>query len=978
MLPFCNTRGTCHNLRSKTSIIAVLRIPNSRLSLVETTKGGFVRYLLQGLAVAAIVIVAPLAPMAAAQQTKAAPVRQLVEQVQLPYQSFTLENGLRVIVHEDRKAPVVAIAAWYNVGSKDEPEGKTGFAHLFEHIGLFNGTENFPSGLMEPLRAMGATDWNGTTWFDRTNYFQTVPTAALEQALYMESDRMGHLLGALTQERLDNQRGVVQNEKRQGDNQPFGLVGYRQLEALFPEGHPYRHSTIGSMADLDSASLDDLRRWFREKYGPNNAVLVLAGDIDAATARALVQRYFGHIPRGPDNVPAAADVPTLSAPISDRMTDRVANSRLYRNWAVPGLLDPASVPLAVAADIIGGLASSRLDNELVRKEQTAVSVSSSMQPFHRVGLFTVTADVKPGVDSEAVAARLDAIIADFIAKGPTQDEVQRSVVRNLSSRIRGLEQVGGFGGKAVALAEGELYAGDPAFHLKQLQAYARLTPADVRAAAQRWLSRPVYALRVDPGEREAYQEAAASPSGAQAPASAEPLRTIPRGPMPAVGQVANLDFPEIERATLSNGIPITYARRQTVPVTRVAFEFDAGHAADPEDKLGLQLLTMNLLRQGTTSRNSIQIAEEQERLGAIIGSGGSMDRSDVVLTALTPNLASSLDLLADIVRNPAFAPGEVDRLKNQHIAGIASELTQPAAIARRVLPRSLYGAHPYGRPFSGMGEQAALRQLSREDLVGFQQTWLRPDNAHIFVVGDVPLAQIVPLLEARFGNWRAPAPPKGVKTFTTATPTASPRILLVDRPQSPQSFILAGSVLPLRGTDNVLHLQAANEVLGGDFLARINQDLRETRGWSYGVWGFLQMMEEQIPYLVQAPVQSNQTGPSVAAILDHIRAFTTDKGVTSAELQRVVGGNTRQLAGMFETSGAVLGALRSNALYRRPDNYWETVADRYRRMTPATLDQAARGALDPSRFTIVVVGDASVVRPQLEALNISVEEVKPQ
>jgi predicted Zn-dependent peptidase len=936
------------------------------------------RDLVQGLAVAAAAIAVSLAPAAAGAQMKAAPVRKLGEQVRVPHQSFTLANGLRVIVHEDRKAPIIAIAAWYNVGSKDEPEGKTGFAHLFEHIGLFNGTENFQNGLMEPLRAMGATDWNGTSWFDRTNYFQTVPTAALEQALYMESDRMGHLLGALTQERLDNQRGVVQNEKRQGDNQPFGLVTYRQLRALFPEGHPYRHSTIGSMADLDSASLDDLRRWFREKYGPNNAVLVLAGDTDVQTARTLVQRYFGHIPRGPENVPAAASVPTLPAPVADRMKDRVANSRLYRSWAVPGLLDPAAVPLAVAADVIGGLASSRLENELVRKDQTAVSVSAGLQPFQRVGMFGITVDVKLGVDPDIVARRLDAIIADFIAKGPSEDEVQRSVVRTLASRVRGLEQVGGFGGKAVALAEGELYANDPAFQLKQLQAYSRLVPGDVRAAAQRWLSRPVYALRVDPGEREFYQEAAAQPASAKATPSAEPLRTIPRGPVPVVGKVSNLDFPEIQRATLSNGIPVTYARRQSVPVVRVAIEFNAGHAADPADKLGLQLLTMNLLRQGTTTRNSTQISEEQERLGAIIASGGSMDRSDVVLTALTPNLAPSLDLLADIVRNPAFAPGEVERLKSQHLAGIASELTQPAGIARRVLPASLYGNHPYGRPFSGTGSAAALRQMRREHLLGFHQTWLRPDNAHIFIVGDLPLAQIVPLLETRFGNWRAPAAAKGSKSFTTVTPAPSTRILLVDRPQSPQSFILAGSALPVRGTDNILPFQAANEVLAGDFLARINQDLRETRGWSYGVFGGPTLMEHQIPFLIQAPVQSNQTGPSVAAILDHIRAFTTDKGVTQAELQRVVGGNTRQLAGMFETSAAVLGALRANVLYGRPDNYWETVAERYRAMTSGSLNEAARAALDPSRFTLVVVGDAAVVRPQLQALGIPVEEVTPQ
>ncbi|HWW10942.1 MAG TPA: pitrilysin family protein, partial [Brevundimonas sp.] len=389
------------------------------------------------------------------------PASELARSVDIPFEEFTLDNGLRVVVHTDRKAPVVAIAAWYNVGSKDEPAGQTGYAHLFEHIGLFNPTENLPGGLMEPLRAMGATDWNGTTWFDRTNFFQTVPTSAVDRALYMESDRMGHLLGALNQERLDNQRSVVQNEKRQGDNQPYGLVYYTALENLLPPGHPYRHSTIGSMADLDAASLEDLRQWHRDNYGPNNAVLVLAGDIDTAQARTLVQRYFGHIPRGAQNEPAQADVPTLPARIDKTLHDRVPNTRLIRYWIVPGMLDEAAADLDVAAAVFGGLASSRLDNALVRGDQTATSVTAGVQSFHRIGMFQVSVDVKPGQDADAVSAKLDQLMTDFIAGGPTADEVARVVNSRMAGQIAALEPVGGFGCKAVVLAEGELYAGDP-------------------------------------------------------------------------------------------------------------------------------------------------------------------------------------------------------------------------------------------------------------------------------------------------------------------------------------------------------------------------------------------------------------------------------------------------------------------------------------------------------------------------------------
>ncbi|MDP8994470.1 MAG: insulinase family protein [Pseudomonadota bacterium] len=977
------------------------------------------RELLTALALFSGLTLASCARPAAVETTAAAPAAvapaaasaaELLRRVDIPYETFTLDNGLRVIVHEDRKAPVVAVSVWYNVGSKDEPEGKTGFAHLFEHL-MFNGSENARGDYFEPLREIGATDLNGTTSFDRTNYFQTVPTPALERALFLESDRMGHLLGAVTQENLTNQIGVVQNEKRQSDNQPFGLVPYALFRTLFPDGHPYGHTPIGSMADLDAATLETVHEWFRQNYGPNNAILVLAGDIDVETARPLVERYFGHIPRGPENVPAEADVPTLPARVDEVVTDRVANVRLYRSWAVPGMLHEDADALQVAASVLGGLASSRLDNILVRDEQSAVSVSASYSPFHRVGLFSVVVNVKPGEDADAVSRRLDQIIADFIATGPTADEVQRTVMRAVSSRVQGLEQVGGFGGKAVALAEGMLYANDPDFYKRRLQRLSAVTPEEVRAAMQRWLTRPVYALRVNQGERGTYEEAATVQAGTsqpgqpgsaqqrQGPAQQPPppaRQALPEpaaqaasrdpGPaeagarqMPPVSGTAELDFPEVQRARLSNGIEVVYARRAAVPVTRIAVEFDAGIAADPADRQGTQSLMLNLLEEGTTSRSSLQIAEEQERLGAIITTGASMDRTAVMLTAMTPNLGPSLDLLADIIRNPAFAPAEVERLRAQQLASIAAEMTQPAGLAQRALPPLLYGPqHPYGKPFTGTGDAEAVRVVIRDELIAFHQRWIRPDRAQIFAAGDIPLDRLVAMLEARFGNWTAPAVPAGTKSFEAQPPATQPRIVLIDRPQSPQSFILAGQLLPVRGTEDLLTLQAANEVLGGNFLARLNMELRERRGWSYGTFGALRMLEHRFPYMIQAPVQADRTGDSIRALMEQVRSFLTTDGVTPAELNRTILGNTRQLPGQFETSTAVLGALRSNELYDRPDNYWETVADRYRAMTAAELDQVARRTIDPNRWVWVVVGDASRVRPQLEGLGLPIEVIAPR
>jgi predicted Zn-dependent peptidase len=448
--------------------------------------------------------------------------------------------------------------------------------------------------------------------------------------------------------------------------------------------------------------------------------------------------------------------------------------------------------------------------------------------------------------------------------------------------------------------------------------------------------------------------------------------------MPPVGAAPALDFPDIRRTRLSNGIQVVYAQRTVVPVTRVAVEFNAGIAADPADRLGTQQLMLNLLQEGTTSLNSVQLAEAQERLGATIVTGASLDRTAISLIALTPNLGPSLDLLNDVIRNPAFAPSEVERLRQQQLAAIAAEMTQPTGLAVRALPSVLYGeAHPYGKP-GGNGTAAGVRAATRDDLVRFHQSWIRPDNATIFAVSDLPLEELVSQLESRLGNWQPPAVPRGTKRFAANAATGRPRIVLIDRPQSPQSFILAGQLLPAVGTEDLTLLSTANEVLGGDFLARINMDLRETKGWSYGAFGFPALREHQVSYVIQAGVQADRTGDSIRAIQEQVRGFLGSNGTQANELSRVVAGNVGELPGQFETSGAVLGALRTNALYHRPDDYYETLAGRYRGMTAQQFDQEMRRYVNPDNFVWVVVGDAQRIRPQLERLGMPIEIMPPR
>ena len=923
----------------------------------------------------------PGLPPASVPEPAPAALADLVAGVDIPYEQFTLANGLTVLVHTDRKAPIVGVTTYYRVGSKHEPRGRTGFAHLFEHL-MFGGSENVEN-FDIPLEAAGSTSTNGSTWYDRTNYVETLPTGALERALMMESDRMGYLLGAVTQAKLDKQRGVVQNEKRQGDNQPYGLAEYAIGEGLLPVGHPYRHSTIGSMADLNAADLADVRKWFKDNYGPNNVVLALTGDIDAAAARPLVEKWFGAIPRGPEIAAVQAPIVDLSVPVTREMTDRVPVTRITRSWTGPGTNHPDSVALQIGMYVLGGLASSRLDNALVRGDELAVRVSASSQQHEQLSFLQAEMDVKPGQDRAAAQARFDKVIADYLAQGPTQDELNRAATQIVSAQIGSLERVGGFGGKGSALAEGLLYSNDPARYKKQLAEIAALTPARVQAALRGWLGRPALTLAVVPGART---EDGATMGGwgdegtvpAPKPDARKPVAAIKSGPprrLPPITDVGVLPFPALERATLSNGIPVLLARRTAVPKVSVNLRFDAGYAVDKPGETGVHSLMIETLEEGTRTRDATRIAEDQERLGADISAGVGLDTSAITLTALSANLAPSLALMADVVKNPAFADKDVARVRDQRLAAIGQQLASPQGIASRALLPLVYGeAHPYGK-VGAAGTTAAIGAATPARLAAEHRRWLRPDTAAFTVVGDVTMAELLPQLETAFGVWPADRSARPVKDLSAASPAPATRLVVIDRPNSPQSVIYAGRVLPVTGrTPGLEPLDLANEVLGEGFLSRLNSIIREEKGWSYGVRSGVSAPRGQRLLTVAAPVQSDRTGDSIALILATMKDFASGaKGIDPTELGRVTDGNIRGLPNRFETNGQVLNALLAMQARGLPDDYYTRLPETYRAIGASAIDAAARQYLAGTDLAIVVVGDRKVIDPQLARLGLPVE-----
>jgi len=907
-----------------------------------------------------------------------------IDTVELAFEKFQLDNGLTVVVHEDHKAPVVNVAVWYHIGSADEPDGKTGFAHLFEHL-MFSGSEHHKASYFKPFEQAGATDQNGTTTQDRTNYFESVPTTALDMALWMESDRMGHLLGAIGQKELDTQRGVVQNEKRQDEDQPYGRVEEMISVNAYPANHPYHHDVIGSMKDLNAASLADVKQWFSDHYCAANTTLVLAGDITPATAKEKAQKYFGDIAAGP---PVARQQPWVfprKTATRGEMVDHVAQVRLYREWNVPQLGADDVVSLQLAATVLGGGKTSRLYERLVYKDKLADDVQVGVEALALAGQFELQADVKKGVDPAKVEAAIADEWAKFLKDGPTEDELERARIRSHAGFVRAAEKAVR---QAWILAEGQTYRNDPGAYMADFARMDAATPASVLGAARKWIAQGDYTLTVKPGTADPNQDMAEA-SGLAA-ADGKPAPRLPekrdyktqhsdverdKG-VPQVSAFPDLNFPALQRGKLKNGIEVILAERHAIPVVQMRLLFPGGYAADAGRKLGTASFTASMLDEGTQTLDSLEIARRRDRLGAILGTGCDLDTCSAGLNALKSQLAPSLELYADVVRHPAFRDEDIARIRGQWLAGIAQEKTEPTGLALRTLPPLVYGkGHAYAIPFTGSGTEVSIKSLTADDMRAFVRDRLRPDNAKLIVAGDTTLAQIIPQLDAAFGDWQAPAAAPPELALTKAADPKQPRIFLMDRPGSQQSMILAGLAAPATTAPNNLEINTMEEAFGGLFSARLNMKLREDKHWAYGAYAFSPPAIGQRLFLLYAPVQTDKTAPALAELVKEARGLIGDKPLSSEEIAKVKNSDVRALPGEYEGANAVLGALQNIVVYHRPDDYVQTYKHRVEAQKDADVQAAAKQVVHPDALTWVVVGDRKQTEQSVRALKIGTMQV---
>lgn len=868
--------------------------------------------------------------------------------IDIPFQKFVLTNGLTLIVHEDHKAPIVAVNIWYHVGSKNERPGKTGFAHLFEHL-MFNGSEHFNDDFFKATEKVGATDMNGTTGEDRTNYFEDAPKDALDYLLWLESDRMGHLLGAIDQGRLDEQRGVVQNEKRQGENQPYGLTEELITKGTYPPGHPYSWTVIGSMEDLGAASLEDVRTWFKSYYGAANATLVVAGDVNPQDVLAKVREYFGDIPSGPPVTRQEAWIAKRTGTHRQIAQDRVPQARLYQVWNIPQYGAADGDYLSLAADILAGGKSSRLYRRLVFDEQIASSVNAFAELSEIGGRFYIIATARPGVPLAKVEKAVDDELAKFLAEGPTADELQRVKTQSIAGFVRGVERIGGFGGKSDVLAENQVYLGDPAAYRTSLRRVNDATAQEVRNSAMAWLSDGAYILEVHP-----YPQFGTIAS------------TVDRSKLPVPTIKPTVEFPKLQTATLSNGLKIVLAERHAVPLVNARLQIDAGYAADQFAVPGAAKLAMSLLDEGTEQRTALQISDEAERLGASLGMSSDLDTSSISLFALKANLDPSLDLFADVALHPAFREADFKRVKQQQIDSIQREENDPRNMAMRVVPRLLYGAgHAYGTPFTGSGDTASVAALTAADMRKFYETWFKPNHATLIVVGDITLAELTPKFEKLFASWKPGDVP--LKNLATVAPPEKSVIYLMDRPGAAQSVIVAADLVPPRANPDETAIKTANHILGGSFTSRLNMNLREDKHWSYGVRSSIVDAMGQRPFLVVAPVQTDKTREAVEEVNRELKGIAGPRPASEEELAKAQKDETLTLAGRWETSSSVANSIGEIVHFGLPADYFIKYPETVLALKTNDLRRAAGEMVHPGQMVWVVVGDRAKIESSLKA-----------
>jgi zinc protease len=911
----------------------------------------------------------------AAQKPPAKPAPLQVPE--LKFEKYKLDNGLEVILSEDHRLPMVAVNIWYHVGPANELPGRTGFAHLFEHM-MFEGSKHVPGNThFRLLEASGASDINGTTDFDRTNYFETLPANQLELALWLESDRMGYLPDQLDQASLSNQQDVVRNERRQStENTPYGIVDEGVFHLLFPKEHPYYAEVIGSHADIQAAKLEDVRNFFKLYYAPNNASLAIVGDFDPAQAKQLVEKYFGPLKRGEDVPKIQAKTPPITSEKRAVIQDNVQLPAVYMAWLTSPIFKPGDAEAELAASILAGGKSSRLYHKLVYEKQIALDVDATQQSLILGSVFEIHATAKPGHTPEEIEKAINEEIAGLQKTGPTEAELARARNGRESRIIQRLETLGGFGGVADRLNTYNHYLGTPEFLAADIARYESATTAAVQVFAQTQLRANarvvVYGV---PGKQDLGPEVPTPPTikKGEGPAGGEPVNQDAawRAEQPKPGPARPLHLPVPVQFKLSNGLTVLYSERPGLPVVSANLIFHSGSGANPADKPGLAAMTAGMLQQGTATMTATQIADRVADLGATLNSGARIDSSTISVRSLSRSFPSGLALLGDLAQHPSFAKEELERQRSQRLAALVQEKDDPFSVAFRIIYSALYGPQTaLGYPSSGTAE--SLKGITREDVQKYWEQNYHPNNAALIVTGNIKESELKALAEKAFGAWK----PGTTKDAVPGTPQAtSSRLILVDKAGAPQTTTVCFLLGPERTTPDYVPLEVMNTELGGLFSSRINMNLREKHGYTYGAFSFLDYHRAASPFLAGGGIRTDVTAPAVSEIFNEVKRMR-ETLMTSEELSLSKDSIARSLPGRFETGPAATETFAEIFVYGLPLDYFSALPDKVNAVTAEQAQAAAQKYILPGKLVVLAFGDKAKIEGDLDKLNLGQKEVR--
>ncbi len=873
---------------------------------------------------------------------------------------YKLKNGLTVLMHQDHSTPIVAVNLWYHVGSKNEAPGRTGFAHLFEHM-MFQGSKNYVDG-WRGVDELGG-NVNGTTNEDRTYYFEAVPSNYLERVLYLEADRMGNLLDAMSQEKLDNQRDVVKNERRfRVDNVPYGTMGERIGDILYPEGHPYHWSVIGSMLDLSAASLDDVKSFFRQYYVPNNTVLVLSGDLNEKETMGWVKKYFGPIKAGAAiNRPSPAQ-PQLSSIVRKVYEDPFAQlSRIALVW--PGVRQYAAdeAALDILANVLSSGRGSRLQSSLVYGKELALQIGASNGTNEVGGLFQVAATARPGKALDDIEKEINIEIERIKKDGPTADEISRAVNGREAQAIYGLQTVLGKGGRIADYAG---YLNKPNYFQADLDRYGKITPNDVKRMANQYLVANHLVMSYVPSKTPPPSAQSDKPASTESKKKNDALIAKQDAMLPKAGPDPKFSLPAIEKTTLSNGLNLWVVRQSELPIVSMNLVVNAGGTIESAEKSGVAAITAAMLNQGTKNHSATDISNSLQSIGTQINAGASWDNSGVSMQTLTKNLDKSLDYYADIVTNPAFPSTEFESLKGRTISSFRQRKASATTVAGVVYDKVLYGDQPYGRQLTG--DEKTIKAMGRDDLVRFYDANYKPNNSTLIVVGDVQTADVKARIEKAFAGWKSGNVNRA--TMAEERMAAKPGIYLVDKPGAAQSSVTIGQVGIDRSNPDFYAVQVMNSILGGGGTARLFMNLREDKGYTYGAYSRFVFRRGAGPFSASGEIQTVSTKEAVQEFLKELNGIRGSRPVTPAELEVNKQSFIRRFPSGFETVGGISNQLANLVTYGLPDTYFNDYISKVNAVTVDDVNRVANKYLDPSKMAIVIVGDRKVVEPGLKEL----------